>query len=284
MNYSEITEMPDSLSSSKNEFKKRNFRIWAILWAIFPPIIIFALFWAALRPTIRGKVPDGISYILWILGLICLSDILQLPFGSIETIAEAFRQPEVCKSILIANGFATIVCIFLIVCTFRNKFPTPYLPIKKFYVDKKLFILWLLSFLPLLNLLSDKPFFTDPNDIVHPLLASFAISINKGSYYAATIGFITVGFLGPFLEEIIFRGLLLETSHEEKRSKYTRLSLDILSCTFFAVLHLPVSFFVPFTIAAALIYVRRHTGSLLPCIGMHATWNCSILTVILLTR
>src|SRR6266568_6592327 len=138
-----ISQMPDPPSSATNELKKINFRIWAILWAIFPPIIIFALIWATLRPTIKGKEPDGIFYILWILGLICLGDILQVPFGSIGTIAEALKQPEVCRSILIANGFATIVCIFLIVFTFRKKFPTSYLPINKFKIDKTLSILWL---------------------------------------------------------------------------------------------------------------------------------------------
>jgi len=274
--------MSDSPSNAKHS--TRNINFWAILWAIFPPILIFALFWAIIRPAIKGKEPNGVFYILWILGLICLGSILQLPFGSIDSVAQALTEPDVCRAILIVDGFATVICILLIVFTFRKNIPNTYIPIKEFKIDRTVAILWLLSLLPLLNLISDKPFFSNPNDIVHPVLAAFAVSLKNGSILPTTIGFLSVGLFSPVLEEIIFRGLLLESSHEEKRSKDMQYALDILVCVFFAILHLPISFFVPLIIAAALIYVRRHTGSLLPCICMHASWNCSILIAILVAR
>jgi hypothetical protein len=46
------------------------------------------------------------------------------------------------------------------------------------------FILWFLSLLPLLNLLSNKPFFTNPNDIIHPALAALVSSFNNGAYFS----------------------------------------------------------------------------------------------------
>jgi membrane protease YdiL (CAAX protease family) len=78
--------------------------------------------------------------------------------------------------------------------------------------------------------------------------------------------------------------MLLEDSHEKKRSKGMRFVLDSVVCLFFALLHLPVSFIAPLILAVAFIYVRRRTGSLLPSIFMHASWNSSILIAMLVDR
>jgi membrane protease YdiL (CAAX protease family) len=91
------------------------------------------------------------------------------------------------------------------------------------------------------------------------------------------VGFLSIGISGPIVEEIIFRGLLLEKSHEIQRSKSMRYFLDFVVCLFFALLHIPISFIAPLILAATFIYVRRRTGSLLPSIFMHASWNSSIL-------
>ena len=265
--------------------KKRKAKIffWAILWAIFPPVLIVGLLIAILKPAIRGREPDGVSYIVWLLGLMFLATIFYLPFGSIDTISEALQKPEVCQALLVSDAIATTISIFLIILTFRKrKIPNPYIPVNKFKVDKPIVILWFLSLSPLLRLLLAKSISHNPDDIVHPLIIAFTSSLQSGSYYSLVIGFLSFGLLGPVLEELIFRGLLLEQSHQKERRKVVRYLLDFAVCLFFAVLHLPVSFIVPLILAVAFLYVRRRSKSLLPSIVMHAAWNTSILITILM--
>jgi membrane protease YdiL (CAAX protease family) len=265
--------------------KKRKAKIffWAILWAIFPPALIVGLLIAVVKPAIRGREPDGINYILWILGLILLATIFYLPFGSVNAIFEALQNAEVCRALLLSDAIATIISIFLIIFTFRKrKIPNPYIPINKFKVDKPIVILWFLSLLPLVRLFLPRSSSHDPGNIGHPLIIAFTSSLQNGFYYSLVVGFLSFGLFGPVLEELIFRGLLLEQSHERDRSKAVRYLLDFAVCIFFAALHLPVSFVVPLILATAFLYVRRHSGSLLPSIVMHASWNTSILMTILL--
>jgi membrane protease YdiL (CAAX protease family) len=270
---------------SDNSVKKRKAKIffWAILWAIFPPVLIFGLLIAIVKPAIRGREPDGINYILWIFGLMFLATIFYLPFGSINAISEALQNPEVCRALLLSDAIATIISISLIILTFRKrKIPNPYIPIHKFKVDKPIIILWFLSLSPLLRLLLPVTISHNPDNVVHPLIIAFTSSLQSGSYYSLVIGFLTFGLFGPVLEELIFRGLLLEQSHEKERRKVVRYLLDFAVCLFFALLHLPVSFIVPLILAVAFLYVRRRSNSLLPSIVMHASWNTSILITILM--
>ena len=106
------------------------------------------------------------------------------------------------------------------------------------------------------------------------------MSLKSGSLASIILGFLSIGILGPVIEEFIFRGLLLEESHEGQRKKWMRFLLDDLVCLFFAALHIPVSFFAPLLLAAAFIYIRRRTKSLVPSIFMHIAWNTSMLAVI----
>src|ERR1700690_2159045 len=108
-------------SNSVIKRNKKKIYLWAILWAIFPPVVIFILLVAILRPAIRGKEPNGINYIFWILGLIFWGAILELPLGSISTISEALGKPDVCRTLLFADGFVTIFSLLIIVLTFRKK-------------------------------------------------------------------------------------------------------------------------------------------------------------------
>jgi membrane protease YdiL (CAAX protease family) len=270
---------------SDNLVKKRRAKIffWAVLWAIFPPVLIFGLLIAILKPAIRGREPDGINYILWIFGLMFLATMFYLPFGSINSISEALQDPELCRALLLSDAIATFISIFLIILTFRKrKIPNPYMPVNKFKIDKPIVILWFLSLLPLLRLFLPKSISHNSDNITHPLIIAFTSSLQTGSYYSLVIGFLTFGFFGPVLEELIFRGLLLEQSHEKERRKVVRYLLDFAVCLFFAVLHLPVSFIVPLILAVAFLYVRRRSNSLLPSIVMHASWNTSILITILM--
>jgi membrane protease YdiL (CAAX protease family) len=274
-------------SESDSIIKKSKAKIflWAILWAIFPPVLIFVLLASIVKPAIKGREPNGVNYILWILGLILLATIFYLPFGSISTISQALRNPSIARMMLLADAIGTMVSIFLIGLTFRKKkIPNPYVPITKFEVDKTIIVLWFLSLLPLLSLFSPKSVFLNLNEMTHPLLAAFISSYKNASYFSFLVGFLSIGIFGPILEEIIFRGLLLERSHEIERSKGMRYFLDFVVCLFFALLHLPVSFIAPLILAAAFIYVRRRSGSLLPSIFMHVSWNSSILMAMIVVN
>ena len=201
--------------------------------AIFPPVLIFVMLAAVIRPAIKGREPSGINYILWILSLILMAAIFQLPFGSFSTISDALKKPEVCRAILFTDWLATIISILLIVLTFRSNLTTPYVPMKKFKIDTQLIFFWLLSLLPLLLLLSSKSPFLNPDNLVHPLFAALSSSLKSGAYFAVLIGSLSLGFFGPVLEEIIFRGMLLEDSHEKKRSKGMRYFLDFCCLSLF---------------------------------------------------
>jgi membrane protease YdiL (CAAX protease family) len=256
--------------------------LWAVLWAVFPPVLLILLLFSVLRPAIQGKEPNGVGYILWVLGLILLGTIFMLPFGSLTTVSDALQNPAVCRSILFVDAIASMGTILLIFLTFRKKgLPNAFVPLRRFRVDKTISFLWLLSLLPLTRLLLPTADFPNPNEIGHPLMIAFIHSLRAGSYKAVAIGAISFVILTPILEEIVFRGLLVEESHEKKRKKIIRYLLDLFVCLFFATLHLPVAFFAPLILAAAFIYVRRRTGSLLPSTVMHASWNFCILVPIL---
>jgi len=124
---------------------------------------------------------------------------------------------------------------------------------------------------------------SDPSDEKHPLIIAFSVSLRNSSYFYIIIGFLSIGLFGPILEEFIFRGLLLEETHDQNRKKWVRYLLDALVCLFFAVLHIPVSFFIPLVAAIAFIYVRRRSKSLLPSIFMHIAWNTNLLIIHLIS-
>jgi membrane protease YdiL (CAAX protease family) len=263
-----------------NTGKTRRLKIylWAILWAVSPPVFLAFLLYSVLKPAIRGKEPNGIGYVLWVLGLILLSSIFMLPFGSMETISEALQSPGICRSMLSVDIFVSIATVVLILLTFRKKgIPNTFVPIRRFTVDKKISLLWLSSLLPLTALLLPTSGVLDPKEIIHPLMIAFVNSLKTGAYGAVLMGFISFVILAPILKEIIFRGLLVEESHHQTRKKAVRYLLDLLVCVFFATLHLPVAFLIPFMLAAAFIYVRRRTGSVLPSMIMHASWNFCVL-------
>lgn len=262
---------------------KRTLYLSAVLWAICPPsLIVFILIWV-IKPAIKGRQPSGISYVLWVLGLMVSGEFLKLPFGSIETISQALKDLTLSKLTLYGDATVSIASILLIIFTFRKiGIPNPYIPLNSFKIDKTIIVLWLLSFLPLLRIFVSKSISANSGDAFHPLLIAFVSCLRNRVNFPIVIGFISIGLLGPIFEEMVFRGLLLEESHEKERRKWVRISLDLMVCLFFGVLHLPVSFVIPFILALATIYVRRRSKSLVPPMVMHVSWNSSILFTILI--
>lgn len=78
------------------------------------------------------------------------------------------------------------------------------------------------------------------------------------------------GFFAPFAEELYFRGFVYPVF----RSRYGVLPAILISSCFFSALHLDLIRFLPLFLGGvflALIYER--TGSLLPSVIAHSTWN-----------
>lgn len=260
---------------------KRKIFLWAVLWAIFPPTLIIALIYSIIKPAIKGEEPSRLNYVLWVFGLIFWGDFLSLPFGSVSNIADALKDPGFSRMTLSLDLAISIASILLIFSALRKRgFPNPFLPLRKFKFDRTIFILFSLSFLPLLILLLPEVDLRDTKEMIHPLIIAFSVSLKNGSILSIVLGFLSIGLFGPIIEEFIFRGLLLEETHEGQRKRSVRFLLDGSVCLFFAAIHIPVSFFAPLLLAAAFIYVRRRTKSLLPSIFMHISWNSSILAVI----
>lgn len=268
----------------RNNRLLKKYVLWGVLCGLFPPLLLLILIKAIIRPAFTGKVPQGISYFLWILGLIFIGTFSQVPVGSIEQISKALESTTFSAQFLTIDVFFIIIGLSLILFTFRaHGLPNPYLPLKRFKFDSLFIMLSPIAFLPLSTLLVTDFWTSDPGAIAHPLIIAFFKSFESGSHLGIVAGILSIGVLGPIFEEFIFRGLLLEHSHELKRRKIIRYVLDFLVCIFFAVIHLPVSFVFPFIFSALMIFLRRRTHSLIPSIILHCIWNCSLLASILLS-
>lgn len=84
--------------------------------------------------------------------------------------------------------------------------------------------------------------------------------------------FITVLLVAPIVEELLFRGIILEGL-----AKHYKLTTAVLvSSILFALVHLPVGVIVAvniFLLALFLAWVRLESGSLMLCVICHATFN-----------
>ncbi|MGI9334863.1 MAG: CPBP family intramembrane glutamic endopeptidase [Gammaproteobacteria bacterium] len=88
------------------------------------------------------------------------------------------------------------------------------------------------------------------------------------------VSFISVGVVGPVLEEMLFRGVLLRGFLQH----YDVLPAIFLSATVFAIFHFTLSQLpVAFGIGCFLGWLYWRTRSLWPCILAHATYNLTVL-------
>lgn len=252
--------------------------LWGVVWATVPFAFPIFLLYSVLKPAVRGREPDGFAYVLWVIGLVFFNSIGMAPFGLVTTISGAMQSPSFRLFVLTTDIVASVATILLIALTFRKRgIPNSFIPFRRFQINKRVILLWVLSFLPLASLLLPVSSQLDPREIIHPLILTFIASLKAASYGSVALGFVSFVLLAPILEEVIFRGLLVEESHERRRRKVNRYFLDFLVCLLFATLHTPIAFVMPFLLAVGFIYVRRHTGSLVPSMVMHASWNMSVL-------
>ena len=149
---------------------KRKIFLWAVLWAVFPPTLIIAFIYSIIKPAIKGEEPSRLNYVIWVFGLIFWGDLLSLPFGSVSNIADALKDPEFSRITLSLDLAISIGSIFLIVSALRKRgLPNPFIPLRKFKLDKTVLILFILSFFPLLLLLLPEINLKDTKEIIHPL-------------------------------------------------------------------------------------------------------------------
>lgn len=107
----------------------------------------------------------------------------------------------------------------------------------------------------------------------HPLEADhdvlFMENFSRGRPWQAIIFFILV-LAGPFLEEVFFRGALFRPLRKEN----TAVGVVLVSSVLFAFVHLEKQIFLPIAILGFVLgTLRSASGSLLPSVVMHATFN-----------
>ena len=95
------------------------------------------------------------------------------------------------------------------------------------------------------------------------------------------VSFITAGIIGPFIEEVLFRGLILRGF----LARYSTKKAIILSSLLFAVFHLNIYQFLPtFILGIFLSWIFIKLHSLWPCIFFHAFYNSIIVVMSTLVR
>jgi membrane protease YdiL (CAAX protease family) len=93
---------------------------------------------------------------------------------------------------------------------------------------------------------------------------------NFSEFFSLTIILILFAVAVPIVEELLFRGLLLDTLSET----YGTWTSIIISSVIFAVLHIyPLSILNAFWGGMIYGYLRIRTNSLWPGIILHALWN-----------
>ena len=256
---------------------RRKAYLWAFLWVLCPPLLLIPFVTFIIRPAIKGKEPKGIKYVFWVISLIFWGVILDSPLGVIESILIALKNVYLSQITLVIDLIISILTIFLIYLAFRkSKNLHLYLPLNKFKIKWYMILLMLLSFFPLIIIIFTVPAESYRESIAHPLMIALINCIVNKFYIGVIIGFLGIGIFGPVLEEFIFRGLLLEQSHDLKRSKFKHYILDLIVCIFFGLLHLPLYFISPFIFSVIAIFLRRKTKSLIPSILMHCIWNTCV--------
>ncbi len=107
-------------------------------------------------------------------------------------------------------------------------------------------------------------------ETVAPDQEIFHLLLRITSLPVSLLSLLVVGLIGPFLEEILFRGFLFPTLRNHFGYKRSL----IYSSVVFAGLHQSVTAFLPILVLSlALGYLYEKTGSLWPSITLHATNN-----------
>lgn len=153
---------------------------------------------------------------------------------------------------------------------------------------------------PLSAFVLDRLGYSTESTVQQPFMRSLEewVSQNPATAIPAMIGVVVL--LGPAVEELVFRGAIFNGLHRIGGAFSARLGVSgppmktlrrlwfvisaILSSAFFALLHLePVILPALIVLAIALCWLFEKTGSLLPPIVAHATFNSFATIIIILS-
>lgn len=137
------------------------------------------------------------------------------------------------------------------------------------------------------------------NSAQEPLMNALGSWISDNPAVAIPAAYLVVALVGPAVEELVFRGAvfgglyrlgqsLLGKPSGEKPGRGAGwipfVAATLLSSAFFATLHLsPVIIPAIFILAITLCALYRYTGSLIPTIAAHATFNSITVTALVAT-
>lgn len=133
-----------------------------------------------------------------------------------------------------------------------------------------------------------------------PLMRGIEAWISESPLTAIVASFLIVGLIGPAVEELFFRGVLfnglyrlgkavggrvLSDETSRKAAEWVTLVLSVVvTSAFFASLHLdPAIFLAIFILAVSLCVLYVRTGSLIPSIVAHATFNSFTVAILALS-
>jgi membrane protease YdiL (CAAX protease family) len=256
--------------------------LWGLVCGLFPPILVYFLIRAVMRPAVTGEIPRGGKYLIWVLALVFWGGIFDIPFISIDSFSKSIHEPGLCKLFLATDLLISLLTLGIIFLAFRKKrIPSAYIPFKKFAFDPVLIVFLFFALTPLIFLFFPEILTQNLERFEDPMLISIVSCSKNGLMSGVVLGVFIGALITPFLEEIIFRGLFLKRPLELDQELKTRIALDFAVCLLFAILHYPVNFLFPFLISVATIFLRRRSGSLFPPILIHGVWNLSVIISIL---
>lgn len=138
------------------------------------------------------------------------------------------------------------------------------------------------------------------NDAQQSLIRDLESFVSESPAVAVPVIFLVVALVGPAVEELVFRGAVFGGLYRLGRlfargrgagegppgrtaERWAFFLAAALSSAFFASLHLePAIFLAIFTLAVGLCWLLKSTGSLLPPIAAHVTFNSFTVALVML--
>ena len=208
----------------------------------------------------------AVQFAVSFLGSLFLGVLIGLLAATLGPLAAAGLQVRTMPILL----FAATVASGLIGCLFvsqQARVSLKQLPLKKDFnwldLPVGFFLLLAVSLLFGLVLM---PFGLNSEELGAPDFA-------QALFASPLLSVLTIGILGPILEEFFFRGFLFEALN-----RYNCWFAMVATSAMFAILHLNLGQAIPtFFMGMVLVFFRMKTRSLLCPIGMHILNNCTAL-------
>lgn len=142
--------------------------------------------------------------------------------------------------------------------------------------------------------------YPEDHAVQQPLMQGIRSWVADSPMIAIPLAFLVVAVVGPVAEELVFRGGVFNGLHRlgavvarkagvgarsgRMGEKVAFVLSVVVSSALFASLHLEAAIFLAiFVLAASLCWLFRRTGSLLPPVAAHATFNAFTVAVLVLS-